>query len=428
MVGVGGGDERVPLGMLGEVGNPTVEHAELSERYELEELVASGGMADVYRGRDRQLDRRVAVKRLRAPLDDAAARERFDREARLLAGFHHPNAVAVYDAVESPDGPLIVMEFVEGQTLRAALQAAGRLSVSEAVAVADQLLDALAAAHAQGIVHRDIKPANVLLTTEGHVKLADFGIAMMADSADLTRQGEVIGTPKYLSPEQAVGKRATPLSDLYAVGVLCFEMVCGRAPFEGETPDATLAAHHRAPVPSLRERCPDAPDWYVAVVERAMAKDPEQRYPDAAAMRSALLAGVRGDVTIVDSTLALPVVIPADAPRRRPPAFWPVVAFVVLGALVAASVWALGARDGSPTLDPVTATTVVTVPATTPATTPRPTVTPTVAATVPPTVVVAPRPTTPPKTPATKAPKAPKVEKGPKAPKPKKTAPGNEQG
>jgi serine/threonine-protein kinase len=338
--------------------------ATADQRYEIGELVASGGMADVFRGRDRVLDRPVAVKRLRGASEDEAARARFTREARVLAGFNHPNAVAVYDAEELDDGPVIVMEYVEGSTLRQVLRAEGRLPVERAVSIATQILDALEAAHARGIVHRDIKPGNVLVTEDGWVKLADFGIATMVDSLDVTASGEVLGTPKYLSPEQAVGERATPRSDLYAVGVLCFEMVCGRAPFEGDSPAATMSAHRRAPVPNLRERCPGAPGWYIAVVERALAKDPEQRYADAGAMRTALLAGARGDVTVADSTLPLPVVVtdPDTAAATRPTTWWPVLLFVALGLLVAAGVWALGDRDGTPLREEVPATESPTFP------------------------------------------------------------------
>ena len=354
----------------------------VDQRYELGELVASGGMADVYRGRDRVLDRPVAIKRLRGAVDDDAARARFEREGKLLAGFTHPNAVTVFDALEDDAGPLIVMEYVEGDTVRARLRAVGRLPVADAAAVADQVLAALGAAHARGIVHRDVKPSNVLVTADGHVKLADFGIATMVDTADLTQAGEVLGTPKYLSPEQAVGERATPQSDIYAVGVLCFEMACGHVPFAGDTPEATLVAHRRAPLPSLRTDCPDVPDWYIAVVERAMAKDPAERYSSAESMQLALRDGRIGDATVIDSTLALPVVVEPDgeAAERdgRRVALWPILLFVLLGAFVALGVWAFGDRDaGLPTGEETPVTVESTIPPTNP-----PTVPPTTAAPV----------------------------------------------
>lgn len=369
-------------------------------RYEIGELVASGGMADVYRGYDRVLRRPVAIKRLRGPADDTAARERFTREALVLAGFNHPNAVAVYDTFVDATGPLIVMEYVEGTTLRGVLRAEGRLSVATATAIAGQVLAALAAAHARGIVHRDVKPGNVLVAEDGQVKLADFGIATMHDAADLTRTGEVVGTPRYLSPEQAGGHRATPRSDLYAVGVLLFEMVCGRPPFEGDSPEVTMSAHRDTPVPPLAARCPGVPDRYVAVVERALAKDPAQRYPDAAAMRAAVLAGAEGDATIVDSTVDLPVVVRADPPPTSPVVWWSVVLFAIVGILVAVGVWALGDPDAPPVGSEPTPTEVVTLPqpATLPPTTPSSaTVVPTVMVTTPPAGAWAAKPPKPPK-------------------------------
>jgi tRNA A-37 threonylcarbamoyl transferase component Bud32 len=361
--------------------NPLVD-----DRYELGDFLASGGMADVYAARDRTLDRPVAVKRLKANLDDPPARARFEREARALAGFSHPNAVAVFDAGNDADGPYIVMELLAGPTLSEHLRVHGRLSFAEASGIADQILAALGAAHARGIVHRDVKPANVLFAADGTVKLADFGIAkVMADAtADVTMTGELVGTPKYVAPEQTIGGRATPQSDLYAVGVLLYEMVAGVAPFAGDTPAATLAAHQRAPVPDLRVVRPDAPAGFVAVVTRALAKDPDERFADAAEMRAAL----RGEATVgsaaptvpmgqtvpVDETLVLaPVRSPA---RRRWP--WVAAAALVAGALVAALVALAGSGSGPG------ATVVPTVPATVPATTPATTVPP---RTVPPTTV-----------------------------------------
>jgi serine/threonine protein kinase len=346
--------------------------APVDHRYSLDELLASGGTADVFLGRDRKLDRRVAIKRLRGTVDPTA-RASFDREARLLAGFSHPNAVAVYDAVEDESGPLIVMEYVEGTTLRAHLGRVGRLPVEDAVAIADQLLSALAAAHARGIVHRDIKPGNVLVSTDGHVKLADFGIATMADSTGRSASGEVLGTPKYLSPEQVSGRRATPQSDLYAVGVLCYEMVCGHVPFAGESAAATMAAHQRSPVPPLRASCPFAPDWYIVVVERALAKSPAERYPDAQTMRHALRAGLGGESPGAVSTISLPITVAAaDASGVERGGTWALVLFAILGVLVALGVWALGAQEPAGVVpEPTTAVPLTEV------TTPAPTLPPT---------------------------------------------------
>src|SRR5262245_35522605 len=247
-------------------------------------------MADVFEARDLTLDRRVAIKRLRADLPDESARDRFTREAYALAGFSHPNAVAVYDAGDDGDGPYIVMELVEGPTLAAYLRERGPLSFEEATSILDQMLAVLGAAHARGIVHRDVKPANVLMAEDGHVKLADFGIAKVVSDAsgDLTLQGHVLGTPTYLAPERVAGHDATPQSDLYSVAVIGYEMVAGKPPFKGEHVAATLAAHQRAPIPSLLEVRPDAPGGYLDVIERGLAKDPDARFASADEMRDAL--------------------------------------------------------------------------------------------------------------------------------------------
>jgi len=345
----------------------------VDDRYELGDFLASGGMADVYAARDRTLDRQVAVKLLKAHLDDPVARARFEREARALAGFSHPNAVAVYDAGNDPDGPYIVMELLAGPTLHQYLREHGRLSFAEASGIADQVLAALGAAHARGIVHRDVKPANVMFAADGTVKLADFGIAkVMADAtADVTVAGELVGTPRYVAPEQAIGGRATPQSDLYGVGVLLYEMVVGAAPFEGDTPAATLAAHQRAPVPDLRLVRPDAPDAFVAVVTRALAKNPGDRFPDADAMRAALRGDGDAAPTIpVHQTVRTVPVAPAPPVRRRWP--WVAAAVVVVGALVAGAVALAGSGSDpgsgsgvAPTVLPTVATTVTSTPATT---------------------------------------------------------------
>jgi len=300
--------------------------AVVDSRYELEDRIASGGMADVYSAHDRTLGRRVAIKRLRADLPDAAARDRFTREAYALAGFSHPNAVAVYDAGDDGDGPYIVMELVDGPTLAAYLRERGRLSFEEATSILEQMLAVLGAAHARGIVHRDVKPANVLMAEDGHVKLADFGIAkVLTDvSGDLTLQGHVLGTPTYLAPERVAGRDATPQSDLYSVAVIGYEMVAGKPPFKGEHVAATLAAHQRAPVPSLLEVRPDAPDAYIDAIERGLAKEPEARFASAEAMREALTQSAFESTQAV-RTMTMPIapaplLDPDPTPTPTPPA------------------------------------------------------------------------------------------------------------
>jgi eukaryotic-like serine/threonine-protein kinase len=289
----------------------------LADRYVLAEPLGSGGMARVVAATDRLLDRRVAVKLLRADLaDEPGVRERLLREARAAASFSHPNAVAVFDVGEDDGTPFIVMELIAGRTLADRLRAEGALPLAEALRIADEVLAALDAAHRRGLVHRDVKPANVLLPDDGGgARLADFGIAkgLRQATAGLTATGQVLGTPRYLSPEQASGRPATARSDLYAVGVLCYELLAGAAPFDGEHPLAIALAHRQDEPPPLGARRPDAPAAVVAAVHRALAKDPRDRFADAAAMRAALADGAAGaaaDAATVpiglDSLLAAP--------------------------------------------------------------------------------------------------------------------------
>ncbi len=303
----------------------------LAGRYRLVRLLAKGGMAEVWEGRDEVLNRPVAVKMLLAHLAaDPYLQERFRREAVTAARLVHPGIVAIFDAgVEvvgepgggpeamlsvgwprddrprpesvAPDQPstaFIVMELVPGETLRDLIARAAPLSPQLATAIAAQVADALAYAHAQGLVHRDIKPANVLLRDEGpdvvRVKVADFGIAKAAATAggDLTASGTVLGTPKYLSPEQVQGKEPDPRADLYSLGVVLFEMLAGRPPFQENTDMATALAQVQKAVPPLGELVPGLPEPLTDLVAALLAKDPARRVPSALVLGSAL-ANVR---------------------------------------------------------------------------------------------------------------------------------------
>ena len=225
----------------------------LAGRYVLGDELGAGGMARVVRARDIVLDRWVAVKLLPAGVLDPTARERFRREARSSASFNHPNAVAVFDAGEDSGQLFLVMELVDGPSLASVLHERGRLRLDDAMHIADGVLAALAAAHAAGLVHRDVKPGNVLLGSNRQVKLADFGIARRLDDLahDLTAAHTVLGTPRYTSPEQLAGQPATPASDLYAVGVVLFEMLTGAPPYGGPSAPAVAAAHQTAPIPDV---------------------------------------------------------------------------------------------------------------------------------------------------------------------------------
>jgi eukaryotic-like serine/threonine-protein kinase len=265
----------------------------LADRYELAETLGAGGMARVVAAYDRRLHRRVAVKLVREELTaDPTSRERLLREARVAAGLQHPNTVAVHDVGEQDGQAYVVLELVEGGTLADRLREVGWLPPAEVAEIGVAVLAALQAAHERGLVHRDVKPANVLLPSAGGVKLADFGIAKALDAvtADLTATGQVLGTPRYLAPEQVAGQPATPASDLYSLAAVLYECLAGQPPFDAETAIAVALAHQHEPVPPLAERAPAAPTPLVAVIERALAKDPAQRPSSAAAMRDELLA------------------------------------------------------------------------------------------------------------------------------------------
>ncbi|HYY80000.1 MAG TPA: protein kinase [Actinomycetes bacterium] len=267
------------------------EAAVLAGRYRLGEQLAAGGMGAVYRAVDGTLDRPVAVKVLRRELaEDPTFLERFRREARAAAVVAHPGVASVYDYGEEHDQPFIVMELVEGETLAERLAARGRLDWREAFAVGEQLAAALAAAHAHGLVHRDVKPANVLLAAGGRVKLVDFGIAQADQGTTLTRTGMALGSAGYVAPEQAQGGHVGPAADLYSLGCVLFEAVTGSTPYTALNPVAVASQHVSAPVPDPRERRPDLPAPAAAAITRALAKDPADRYPSAAAMAAALAA------------------------------------------------------------------------------------------------------------------------------------------
>jgi eukaryotic-like serine/threonine-protein kinase len=264
----------------------------LVDRYELGASLGTGGMSTVVAGHDRVLDRPVAIKLL-GKYQQPDARARLLREARAAARLHHPNVVAVYDTGEHDGQPFIVMELVRGRTLADELVARGRLDLEEAVGIALGILDGLAVAHTAGIVHRDVKPGNVLLPDAGGVKLSDFGIAKALEDggAGLTATGTVLGTPNYLAPELISGSSAGPGSDVYSVGCVLFELLTGRPPYTGESAVSIAYAHVHQPVPDVTRERPEVPHDLAAVVATAMAKDPAERYPDAAAMRTALLGG-----------------------------------------------------------------------------------------------------------------------------------------
>ncbi|WP_248964477.1 Stk1 family PASTA domain-containing Ser/Thr kinase [Sphaerisporangium perillae] len=284
----------------------------LGGRYELDGVVGRGGMAEVYRARDIRLDRVVAIKTLRADLArDHTFQARFRREAQSAASLNHPSIVAVYDTgedmTEGTPVPYIVMEFVDGRTLRDLLRADRRLLPERAAELVDGILRALDYSHRGGIVHRDIKPANVMITLAGDVKVMDFGIARaMADSAaTMTQTAQVIGTAQYLSPEQARGERVDARSDIYSTGCVLYELLTGQPPFTGDSPVAIAYQHVREdPIPPSQID-PDIPKWADAIVLKAMAKDPAHRYQSAAEMRADIQRAMSGMPVDAAHTMAL---------------------------------------------------------------------------------------------------------------------------
>jgi len=303
----------------------------LAGRYQLGEVIGHGGMAEVHSGRDVRLGRDVAIKLLRPDLArDPAFQGRFRREAQAAAALNHPAIVAVYDTGEdSRDGvvtPYIVMEYVEGRTLRDVLAAEGRLLPQRALEITAQICAALEQAHRAGIVHRDIKPANVMLTTAGEVKVMDFGIAraVTGSSATMTQTAAVIGTAHYLSPEQARGEHVDARSDIYSTGCVLYELLTGGPPFAGETPVAVAYQHVREdPVPPSRIE-PDVNESIDAIVLTAMAKNPANRYATAADMRVDIeraMAGqpVEANPVLAEESAGLLAPPPTTVLIRQPP-------------------------------------------------------------------------------------------------------------
>src|SRR5215467_5745031 len=298
----------------------------LGGRYELDGVVGRGGMAEVYRARDLRLDRVVAVKTLREDLArDQTFQARFRREAQSAASLNHPSIVAVYDTGEDQAGmshvPFIVMEYVDGRTLRDLLRDDRRLLPERALEITDGVLRALDYSHRNGIVHRDIKPGNVMLTRNGEIKVMDFGIARaVADTqATMTQTAQVIGTAQYLSPEQARGERVDARSDLYSVGCLLYELLTGRPPFTGDSPVAIAYQHVReAPIPPSRVD-PELPPWADPIVLRAMEKDPDERYQSAAEMRSDIQRALSGFSVAAAMPMTATYAHPGPGTRRMDP-------------------------------------------------------------------------------------------------------------
>ena len=285
----------------------------LGQRYTLGSLLGRGGMGEVRAATDLRLSREVAIKVLRADLaEHEVLRGRIEREARAAARISHPNVVAIYDIGEDDGVPFIVMERLPGNSLADEL-ATGPISEGRACSLAAEILSALDAAHQLGVIHRDIKPANVLLDPQSHAKVADFGIAKIAEEDQQTTMGLVIGTASYLAPERLAGNPATPASDLYAVGVLLYEALAGKSPFTGDTPLAVVESISRGVVEPLGELRHDVDPAIVAVVERAMRQDPKSRFASASEMATALVAATDQSRRAIADEPTVGIAIEADA-------------------------------------------------------------------------------------------------------------------
>jgi serine/threonine-protein kinase len=261
----------------------------LGGRYRLVSPIARGGMATVWAADDPVLSRRVAVKILRADLAaDEGTRARFRHEAIAAARLSHPNIVSTYDTGDDDGVAYIVMELVEGPTLRHLVDQHGGLPVTDVIRIGSQVADALDAAHRAGLVHRDVKPANVLVPAVGPVKVTDFGIAKAAGGDDLTRTGTVMGTARYLAPEQVNGRPTDPRTDVYALGLLLYEALCGHPPFGGDTEIATAMARLTTAAPAVRAERPEVSQALDDVIHRCLARQPSARFGSAAAVRDAL--------------------------------------------------------------------------------------------------------------------------------------------
>ena len=330
----------------------------IADRYELEGLVGTGGMSSVYKARDRLLERRVALKVLHPHhASDEDFVDRFRKEARSVAQLSHPNIVTVIDRGDDDGRQFIVFEYVEGENLKELVTREGPLPFARALELALQVGRGLAFAHSHGLVHRDVKPQNVLMNGDDQAKVTDFGIARSIDvDVSVTQTGTVLGTSAYIAPEQASGGDITPQTDVYSLGVVLYELLTGEVPFPGESFVAVAMKHINEPAPSVLERRPDTPPRLAAAVDRALAKEPGERFgsmDEFVAELSACLAelGPEGDS---DATMVVPasssspareargsrpprgVRVPANRPAHSP---WP---FLVPLILVAAALAAAG--------------------------------------------------------------------------------------
>lgn len=268
----------------------------INDRYEIIKTIGEGGMANVYLANDTILDRKVAIKVLRGDLsNDEKFIRRFKREALSVSNLSHPNIVEVYDVGEEDGNYYIVMEYIEGKTLKQLLQKRGALTLNEVIDIMTQLTDGLAHAHEAYIIHRDIKPQNIMIEDNGLVKITDFGIAMALNSTQLTQTNSVMGSVHYLPPEQANGKGSTVKSDIYSLGILMYELLTGSVPFKGDTAVEIALKHMKEKIPSIRKQNPTIPQSVENIVLKATAKNPKNRYDNVRDMYKNLQTALQRD-------------------------------------------------------------------------------------------------------------------------------------
>ncbi len=323
----------------------------LLDKYTVHERIGTGGMAEVFRGHHEKLGRDVAIKVMHTSLaGDAQFTARFEREARLAASLRHRNIVQVYDFDKQGDRLFLVMEFINGGTLKQRLEdvksTGGCIPLTEVSRIMQQVASALDYAHSQGMLHRDLKPANILLDQAGDAYITDFGIARLLDSEEITRSGSILGTPDYMSPEQCEGKPLTFASDLYSFGVILFELLTGETPFDADSPLAILQKHIHEPVPSFSLFRNDLPPGLDSVFQKALSKDPENRFTTAAGIMDAFS---RETNTFTPTASTRPPAVPTN-PKKQPQGLRGshiLVLIVILLVLAAGGYWLWKLRQTS---------------------------------------------------------------------------------
>lgn len=265
--------------------DPLTPGAVLDSRYRIDALVGQGGMASVYRATDLTLRRAVAVKVADAGATGASTLTLFLNEAQALARVEHPGLVPVYAVGRAGELYYLAMKFIEGRTLSEVLKSVGRIAAEDVVGMVSEVCSALQALHAAGLVHRDVKPGNLMIGEDGKVTVMDLGIVQSADSSEVAA---TLGTPRYMAPEMLSNDEIDGRADVYSLGVIAYQALCGTVPFDGPTPMAILYMHAHESVEPLRDRAPDVPKAVAAVVMRALAKDPNERYQSAAAFAAAM--------------------------------------------------------------------------------------------------------------------------------------------